>query len=284
MALKLMYITNNPDVARIAEEAGVDRIFVDMEYIGKADRQGGMDTVQSRHTAEDVRRLRPVVKNAQLMVRINPIHSGTAEYNSSREEIEAVIEAGADVIMLPYFKTAEEVKRFVEIVGGRAKTFPLVETPEAVAAIDEILAVPGIDEIHVGLNDLSLGLGRKFMFELLSDGTIDALAEKFKAAGISFGFGGIASLGRGILPSEYVVREHYRLGSTATILSRSFCNVHKIQDLRLIRRIFRDGVAQIRDLEAECAEYAADSDYFAENARIVAQKVRRICDGLVEVR
>ena len=284
MALKLMYITNNPDVARIAEEAGVDRIFVDMEYIGKADRQGGMDTVQSRHTAEDVRRLRPVVKKAQLMVRINPMHSGTAEYNSSREEIEAVIEAGADVIMLPYFKTVEEVKLFVELVAGRAKTFPLVETPEAVAAIDEILSIPGIDEIHVGLNDLSLGLGRKFMFELLSDGTIDALAEKFKAAGISFGFGGIASLGRGILPSEYVVREHYRLGSTATILSRSFCNVHKIQDLRLIRRIFRDGVAQIRDLEAECAEYAADSDYFAENARIVAQKVRRICDGLVEVR
>ena len=284
MALKLMYITNNPDVARIAEEAGVDRIFVDMEYIGKSDRQGGMDTVQSRHTAEDVRRLRPVVKKAQLMVRINPIHSGTAEYNSSREEIEEVIEAGADVIMLPYFKTVEEVRLFVELVAGRAKTFPLVETPEAVAAIDEILSVPGIDEIHVGLNDLSLGLGRRFMFELLSDGTIDALAEKFKAAGIPFGFGGIASLGRGILPSEYVVREHYRLGSTATILSRSFCNVHKIQDLRLIRRIFRDGVAQIRDLEAECAEYAADSDYFAENARIVAQKVRRICDGLVEVR
>ena len=284
MALKLMYITNNPDVARIAEEAGVDRIFVDMEYIGKADRQGGMDTVQSCHTVEDVRRLRPVVKKAQLMVRINPMHSGTAEYNSSREEIEAVIEAGADVIMLPYFKTVEEVKLFVELVAGRAKTFPLVETPEAVAAIDEILAVSGIDEIHVGLNDLSLGLGRKFMFELLADGTIDALAEKFKAAGIPFGFGGIASLGRGILPSEYVVREHYRLGSTATILSRSFCNVHKIQDLRLIRRIFRDGVAQIRDLEAECAEYAADSDYFAENARIVAQKVCRICDGLVEVR
>ena len=284
MALKLMYITNDPDVARIAEEAGVDRIFVDMEYIGKADRQGGMDTVQSRHTAEDVRRLRPVVKKAQLMVRINPMHSGTAEYSSSKEEIDAVIEAGADVIMLPYFKTVEEVKLFVELVAGRAKTFPLVETPEAVAAIDEILAVPGIDEIHVGLNDLSLGLGRTFMFELLSDGTIDALAEKFKAAGIPFGFGGIASLGRGILPSEYVVREHYRLGSTATILSRSFCNVHKIQDLRLIRRIFRDGVAQIRDLEAECAEYAADSDYFAENARTVAQKVRRICDGLVEVR
>lgn len=54
MALKLMYITNNPKVAKIAEEAGVDRIFVDMEYIGKAKRQGGMDTVQSHHTVEVV--------------------------------------------------------------------------------------------------------------------------------------------------------------------------------------------------------------------------------------
>ena len=44
MALKLMYITNRPDVAKIAENSGVDRIFVDMEYIGKALRQGGMDT------------------------------------------------------------------------------------------------------------------------------------------------------------------------------------------------------------------------------------------------
>ena len=31
MALKLMYITNRPDVAKIAEDSGVDRIFVDME-------------------------------------------------------------------------------------------------------------------------------------------------------------------------------------------------------------------------------------------------------------
>ena len=42
MALNLMYITNNPQVALIAEKSGVDRIFVDMEYIGKPLRQGGM--------------------------------------------------------------------------------------------------------------------------------------------------------------------------------------------------------------------------------------------------
>ncbi len=56
MSLKLMYITNQPEIAQIAESAGVDRIFVDLEYIGKSDRQGGMDTVQSRHTIDDVRK------------------------------------------------------------------------------------------------------------------------------------------------------------------------------------------------------------------------------------
>ena len=58
MSLKLMYITNQPEIAQIAESAGVDRIFVDLEDIGKSDRQGGMDTVQSRHTIDDVKKSR----------------------------------------------------------------------------------------------------------------------------------------------------------------------------------------------------------------------------------
>ena len=41
--LNLFYITNRPVIATIAQEAGVDRIFIDMEYIGKDARQGGMD-------------------------------------------------------------------------------------------------------------------------------------------------------------------------------------------------------------------------------------------------
>jgi len=95
MPLKLMYITNDPDIARIAEENGVDRIFVDMEYIGKNDRQGGMDTVQNHHTVADVTCLRQVLQRAELLVRCNPIHEKTEEYGSSDEEIEEVIKAGA---------------------------------------------------------------------------------------------------------------------------------------------------------------------------------------------
>ena len=54
--LNLMYITNNPEIALVAQSCGVDRIFVDMEYIGKYERQGGMDTVQNHHTVTDVKK------------------------------------------------------------------------------------------------------------------------------------------------------------------------------------------------------------------------------------
>lgn len=275
MALKLMYITNRPEIASIAERAGVDRIFIDMEYIGKNIRQGGMDTVQCHHTTDDIRAIRATVKTAKLMVRCNPIHEATESYPSSREEIDAAIAAGADILMLPYFKSADEVKQFIALVGGRVRTLPLVETPEAVACIDEILALDGLDEIFVGLNDLSLGYGKKFMFELLTDGTVERLCAKFKAKGIPFGFGGLASLDGGFLPGKMVLKEHYRLGSECVILSRSFCNTTLVTDLDEVKRVFDNGLRDIRALEAECEDNLrlGDNAYFEENRRAVKETV-----------
>lgn len=272
--IKLMYITNRPDVAAIAENAGVDRIFVDMEYIGKSLRQGGMDTVQSHHTVDDVQSLRKTLTKAELMVRCNPIHQKTDAYCSSEEEIDAIAES-ADVIMLPYFKTPGEVEKFVRLVDGRAKTFPLVETREAAECIDEILQVDGIDEIYIGLNDMSLAYGYKFMFQLLANGTVDRLSEKFRSKGLTFGFGGIASLTGGLLPGSYVLKEHYRLGSKRVILSRSFCDVAKVGDLNQVQEIFQSGVKGIRDLESICQNTAID---YEENHRIVQEKVSQILD------
>lgn len=277
MALKLLYITKDPAVARIAEAVGVDRIWADMEYIGKAERQGGMDTVQSCHTVEDVRNIRAAVTTSQVLVRVNPIHSATAEYCSSEQEINDVIEAGADVIMLPFFKTVREVQTFLDIVDGRIPTQLLLETPEAVEVLDEILKLPGIDEIHIGLNDLSLGYGMKFMFELLADGTVDRLCGKFRAAGIPYGFGGIAAPGQGVVPAEQVIAEHYRLGSTCAILARSFCNTSIVTDLNEIERIFQTGVKAIRDFEAKCAVGEVDFD---ANRETVRQNVQRVCGAV----
>lgn len=102
--MNLMYITKHPVIAQIAEEAGVDWIFVDMEFIGKDVRQSGLDTVQNHHTVDDVRSIKVAVKKAKVLVRVNPIHDTMPDYVSSEDEINGVIEAGADIIMLPFLK------------------------------------------------------------------------------------------------------------------------------------------------------------------------------------
>ena len=274
MYMKLMYITNNPAVARIAEDAGVDWIFLDMEVIGKAFRQSGLNTVQNNHTMDDIKRIRKAIKKSKLLVRVNPIHDALENYPSSKDEIEASIEAGADILMLPYFKTVEEAKTFIHLVNGRAKTLLLLETVEAASLIDEILEVPGIDMIHLGLNDLHLELGMKFMFELLANGTVERLGYKIKAKGIPFGFGGIATLDGGALPGSMVLKEHVRLGSSMVIVSRSFCNTEIVTDLNEVQRIFDTGISGLRALEKEASQ--ADTAYLEENRKAVVAAVNKI--------
>ena len=276
MALILMYITNNPVTAKIAQEAGVDRIWIDMEYIGKNERQGGMDTVQNYHTISDIEKLRPIVTTAEFMVRVNPLHEANAEYCSSEEEINDAINAGADVVMFPMFKSAEDVKKFVDYVHGRAKAQLLVETAEAVENIDEILEVPGIDEIHIGLNDLHLAYHKTFMFELLCDDTVSNLCKKISDKGIKYGFGGIARVGLGMLPAEYIITEHYHLGSTAAILSRGFCDANIVSNPIEIESIFIEGVANIRKKEIEVAAYSEEQ--YLKNIEIVREKVAEIVE------
>ena len=267
MPLTLMYITNNTEVGKIAEEAGVDRIFIDLETLGKEERQPNMDTVKSTHQIEDVGKMKNSLQKAELLVRVNKMNP------NSPKEIEKVIEQGADIVMLPYFKTLEEIKTFLQIAAGRVKTNLLVETPEAVEKLDDILAVPGIDEIHIGLNDLHLGYHRKFMFELLADGTVEEICVKIKRKGIKYGFGGIASIGKGLLPAEHIIKEHYRLGSELVILSRSFCNASLISDLDEIQEVFTNGVRELRMYEQEVQKAW---EYFGENQKEIVRIVKEI--------
>lgn len=242
MALTLFFITNRIDVAKIAQRNGVERVFVDLETLGKEERQRGMNTVKSQHTVEDVKKIARVLSNSELLVRINSWN------RHSKEEIEAVISAGADIIMLPYWKNVDEVENFLSFVDGRAKTLLLLETKEAVECIDEILKLK-FDEIYIGLNDLHLSYGLTFMFELLSNGVVEMLCKKFKQKGIPYGFGGIARLGEGLLPAEKVIMEHYRLGSTRAILSRAFCDVAAIDSIEEIEKIFSKNMKLLRDYE-----------------------------------
>ena len=250
--LILFYITNNPEVALIAEKCGVDRIWIDLEVLGKEKRQHNMDTVKSHHTIDDISRIKPLLSQSELMVRINPWNV------DSNNEINSVIDMGADIIMLPYWKTVDEVKGFLKTVRGRCKTSLLLETKEAVDCIDKILSIGGFDEIHIGLNDLHISYGLTFMFELLTNGLVDYLCEKFRNAGIPYGFGGIARLGGGLIPAERIIMEHYRLGSTRAILSRSFCDTSKVDSIEMIAKLFDKNMKSLRNFEQSLKNVTED--------------------------
>jgi 4-hydroxy-2-oxoheptanedioate aldolase len=96
-----------------------------------------------------------------------------------------VLDAGSHGVIVPMVNSADEAAAVVRAVryppdGARSygpilasmragsyhqwsnahvAAIPMIETREAVASIDEILAVPGIDAIYVGPADLSLSLG-----------------------------------------------------------------------------------------------------------------------------
>lgn len=266
--LQLMYITNNPEIALIAEKYGVNRVWVDLETLGKEERQKGMNTVKSNHTVEDIKRIKPLLTKAEMLVRVNPWNE------NSEKEIEDVVTAGADIIMLPMWKSAAEVTKFLSAVDGRCKTTLLLETKEAVECLEEVLENGGMDEIHIGLNDLHLSYGMTFMFELLANGTVEMLCKKIRTKGIPYGFGGIAKLGDGLLPAEKIIMEHYRLGSTRAILSRTFCDNAVIESIEEIDRVFRLNMVKLRDFEKEVQKMGKQE--LLNNKEIVKSSVDEI--------
>ena len=190
--------------------------MVDLEWIGKKDRQASRNTFLSSHTADDVARIRAVLTSSKLMVRINPWNA------ESPAELDAALAAGADIIMLPMITSMADFDAFITALNGRAEALPLVETAYSMAHIAEIADNMSVKEIYIGLNDLHLSLGLEFLFEPLALGLLDWMAERILARGKAFGFGGIAMMGNGELPAEQILAEHVRLGSTRVILSSRF--------------------------------------------------------------
>ena len=215
----LTAITADPTRAAQCDAAGVDRVGVDIERLDKRSRQRDMPNARiSDHELHHLDSLRPAVRHAQLFARLNPLHDATVI------EVDRAISHGAKVLMLPYFTCAREVESFVRLVDQRAVAALLLETAPAVVRLHDILAVDGVDEITVGLNDLSLSCGADSAFEILSSDLMESIADSINARGIPFGFGGLARAHDATLPvlSDLVIAQHARLGSNAAWLSRSF--------------------------------------------------------------
>ncbi|MGB4114914.1 MAG: aldolase/citrate lyase family protein [Polaromonas sp.] len=241
--IDLLTITNLPQLAARCDQMPGMRLFVDLERNGKAARQKGHDTFISTHHLDDVGRIKAVLTQSRLMVRVNPYQ--TDNPTASQAEVDAAIGQGADMLMLPMFSCAEELRAFANVVAGRVPIVPLLETAGALHTLESWIDTPGLNEIFVGLNDLHLSLGCSFMFEPLLMGHVERVALAAKARGLRFGFGGIARMDEGALPGRDVLAEHVRLGSGAVILSRTFNRL----DVHAGEKTFEQAVAELRAAE-----------------------------------
>ena len=215
----LTAITNDPGLAARADAAGVDRVGIDIERLNKSARQGHLaDARLSDHRLADLADLAPVLRRAALFARLNPLHDG------SGDEVATALAGGAGVLMLPFFTTAGEVEGLVRLADGRARIVLLLETAAALVRLHDILAVAGIDEVMVGLNDLHLYIGIANPFELVASDLMTLVSDQVRGRGLGFGFGGVARAGDDTLPvpADLVLAQHARLRSSAAWLSRSF--------------------------------------------------------------
>jgi 2-keto-3-deoxy-L-rhamnonate aldolase RhmA len=214
--MNYLIVTDNPEVAVFGEQCGVRRIFVDLETLGKSERPVTPESVVACHRSENISQVQKAIDQADLVVRVNPLHSQTLV------EVERCIDAGADHLMLPMFRSARELDQFCRFVAGRVGVIPLIETAGAMNDIDKIVRVEGVAEVFVGLNDLYLELGLQFSLQPLAMGLVDQIAACCREVDMTFGVGSASTVGPGDLPGAMVLGEYVRLGAKWTILSRSF--------------------------------------------------------------
>lgn len=214
--MKFLVIENNLEKVKKLDDIFIDYIFIDLERVGKIERQGHIDSVKSFHSIEDIGPIKRRLINSKILVRVDPINP------NSKTQIDEIIKVGADLIMLPFFRTINEVDTFFSLVNGRAKTILLFEHIDAINLLETIHFKYNLENIYFGLNDLSLSLNMNFMFNVLTQNILSSSVKFCKENKINFGIGGIGRYNSGIIPGKYIFREFVKMGASSTIVSRGF--------------------------------------------------------------
>src|SRR5262249_47285769 len=195
-------LTRTAEIAMIAESCGFDAFFIDMEHCAISLDDAAQICV------------------AALPVGITPLVRIAGHHF---EDATRLLDMGALGIICPNVRTAAEAAAFVRacrfpplgersVAGtgplqgyrptpladvnkqGNAATMliPMLETPESIANADAIAAVPGIDVLLIGSNDLCTAMG--IPGELKSPklrAAYETAAKACKAHGKHLGVGGI---------------------------------------------------------------------------------------------
>ncbi len=193
-----MIVSPAPEWPMAVKQAGLDFVFIDTEHIA-LDR-AVLSWMCRTYSALG---LAPVVRIPS-----------PDPYQASM-----VLDGGAEGLVAPYVETPEEVMRLrgavkckplkgerlrraiageesldpelAQFLASEAERRALVvniESVPAMEALDEILAVPGLDAILVGPHDLSINLGIPLQYgHPKFVGAVDTIFEKARAAGIGAG-------------------------------------------------------------------------------------------------
>ncbi len=208
-----MLFTHDPELAKQAESAGIDRIVVDFEFRGKSERQSGYHLEVNKATIADLRKIRKGI-GIPILVRTNPIST------ESRKEISAIISEGADIVMLPMFRTKGEVEDFLEFAGDNVHKSLLFETRGAVDIATELNYLT-FDEYYIGLNDMAIDYNLSFSYDVLQCDIVQRIRNAIPDR--PFGFGGITVVDGGSpLKTKDILKKMASHGCSLAILRRAF--------------------------------------------------------------
>ena len=182
-------LARSPDIARIAKATGHDFIFVDVQ-----------------HSIFNLETLSSMAQTA-LAIGVAPV---VRVRGIDDPDVSLLLDNCVTGIVYPDINTAEEAQRAVDtckfaplgkrsVTGGYpmfdyaavplSEAIPLlneatlvvamIETVEGLENVEEIAAVPGVDVVHVGTNDLLVNMGKAGRFD---DAEIVAAQERVNAA------------------------------------------------------------------------------------------------------
>jgi len=269
--MEFIIFSNNQDLYRVIEEFENVIGYIDLENIGKLERQKSTNSYISDHIIEDIKLIKRQIKPKQLGVRINPIGV------HSEKEINKCIEYGVSRIMLPMFQDVEEVNIFKRLVKKRVSLELLFETPKSIKKI-ATFDLKSIDYIHVGLNDLSLALGNQFMHELLVNDYLEEFTLYLKKNLYRFGIGGIGAVDSIPFSPDLILASNLVIGSQRLILSRSFKKKLDYTNYKSLLNSFNNELKKLENLRIKMLNDSENLLFLKERLKkiIFLQKKKQI--------
>lgn len=218
--MQVLLFSHDPKYASAAVAAGVDRVVVDWEWRGKAERQAGWNTQINRGTADDLRAMHAAAGD-RVICRINNDADRVAECRLA-------IDTGAGEVWLPMVRSIGEVEACLAGIDGRARLGVMVETREAMRLGRALSQLP-LARAYIGLHDYYIDGGSTGLFEPIVDGTLDRFRDDYPGP---IGFAGITRPGGGNpIPQRLLLAAMARLSCAFGVARRGFLADVPIREL-----------------------------------------------------